>query len=486
MRSRGVLVVAGLEFLVLMALSTRYGYHRDELYFLDCARHLQLSYVDQPIFVPLVTKLSMTLFGPSLPGLRLWPALAASLTVIISGLLARELGGGRRVQLLAALATATMPIPLAAAHLMGPTAFDITATAGLALAVLRVERDPRWWLVGGLVLGVGLANKHSIGFFAVALVAGILLSGGHRLVLNRWFAAGAVIAALFLIPELWWQAGHDWATFEMTAALNRENGGLGNVPSWVIGQFLVVTLAAAWIWVAGLRTLWRSGRPIRRGLVWAYAILYVLYAVTAGAKIYYLSAAYVYLLAAGAVAVEAWLTVRKLRLWTAAVAVTVTTAAVLPIGLPVLPPADIGWTYDINETLAETEGWPQLADSVRTVWSSLPEAQRAATVLFTSNYGEAGAIDTLDRGTGMPAVVSGHNSLWWWGPGNPRATTVIAVLPGEVGDERLSGLFTSVRPVVTLTNPYGVHNQEWQGHVYLCTGPLRPWGDTWPQLRHYS
>jgi hypothetical protein len=111
-------------------------------------------------------------------------------------------------------------------------------------------------------------------------------------------------------------------------------------------------------------------------------------------------------------------------------------------------------------------------------------------VIFTADYGEAGAIDTLDRGAGMPAAVSGQNSLWWWGPGDPDASTVIAVGPGPVdGTGFADGLrreFTEVRPAATLTNPYGIHNQEWHGQIYVCTGPIRPWGQIWPLTRHYD
>ena len=190
---RRVIAVGGIVFAVLMALSARYGFHRDELYFMDCARHLQASYVDQPVLTPLLVRVSLWLFGVSLPGLHLWPALAAWATVVIAGLTAREFGGGRRAQLLAAVAIATMPALLAIDHLTGPTAFDVLAWAGLAFIVARIGRtgDCRWWLAGGVVLGLGLANKHSVGLFAVGLVAGALLSGGRRMVWNRWFAAGA-------------------------------------------------------------------------------------------------------------------------------------------------------------------------------------------------------------------------------------------------------------------------------------------------------
>jgi Dolichyl-phosphate-mannose-protein mannosyltransferase len=489
---RRVIAVGVVVFAVLMALSARYGFHRDELYFLDCARHLQASYVDQPVLTPLLAWVSLKLFGVSLPGLRVWPALAAWATVVVAGLTAREFGGGRRAQLLAAIATATMPALLAIDHLAGPTAYDVLAWAGLALIVARIGRtgDCRWWLAGGLVLGLGLANKHSVGLFAIALVAGALLSGGRRLVWNRWFLAGAAIAAVFTIPDIWWQAGHQWATIAMTRVLNQENGGPGNIGNWVIGQLIMTAVVLVWVWVAGLGFLWRSGRPPWRALAWAYGLLFVFFAVTTGAKIYYLAGAYVYLLAAGAVAIDGWLAARRGRLRNLLLATAIVTAAALPLVLPVLPAADIGWTYKVNQAEAESIGWPQLGGTVRMVWTSLPPSQRASAVIFAADYGEAGAINQLGRGTGLPTAVSGHNTYWWWGPGNPRASTVVAVAPGPMDvtgyAAYLRQFFTSVRVAATLSNPYGIHNQEWGGHVYVCTGPRRSWAQLWPRLRHYD
>jgi 4-amino-4-deoxy-L-arabinose transferase-like glycosyltransferase len=487
-----VVAVGAVVFAVLLAVATRYGFHRDELYFMECARHLQASYVDQPVLTPLLAWVSLKLFSVSLLGLRMWAALAAWATVVIAGLTAREFGGGRRAQLVAAVATATMPVVLGADHMFGPTAFDVLAWAGLALVVVRIGRtgDTRWWLLGGLILGLGLANKHSVGFLAIALFVGALLSGGRRLVLNRWFLAGAAIAAAFTIPDIWWQAQHQWATIAMTRALAQENGGLANIASWVIGQLLMTALAMVVVWVAGLRFLWRSGRPLWRALAWAYAILFVFFALTTGGKIYYLGGAYIFLLGAGAVAIDGWLAARKIRLRSLLLATALTFAVTVPVVLPVLPAGDLGGTEKLNAVLAESVGWPQLVSSVRTVWFSLPATQRSNAVVFASNYGEASAINILGQGAGLPQAVSGHNTYWWWGPGNPHATTVVAVMPGPMdggGDAAyLSKFFTSVRAVATLSNPYGLHNQEWHGHVYLCTGPRRPWGQMWPQLRQYS
>jgi 4-amino-4-deoxy-L-arabinose transferase-like glycosyltransferase len=489
---RWVLVVALAVFALLMAVSERYGFHRDELYFFDAARHLQGGYVDQPVLTPLLARVTLELFGVSMAGLRVWPALAGFATVVVGGLIARELGGGRRAQLLAALGTATMPVLLAADHLAGPTAIDMLAWAALALVVVRVGRtgEPRWWLAGGVVLGVGLTNKHSVGFFGIAILAGLLASRGRRLVANRWFLAGALIAVAFTIPDVWWQAHNGWPTIAMTRELNRENGGAGNVVAWVVGQFLMVSLAFVWTCVAGLRFLWRSRRPALRALVWAYGLLFVLFAATTGAKIYYLAGAYVYLIAAGAVAVDAWLAARARRMVVLLVALAVTTAAFLPVALPLLPARAVRKTYNLNQTAGESIGWPQLVSTVSRVWHSLPPATRARAVIFASNYGEAGAINELGRGTGLPRAVSGHNNEWWWGPGNPNATTVVAVAPGPLDVTGYAGYLRTfcgrVRTAAVLRNPYRIRNQEWDGRVFVCTDLRKPWGALWPSLRSYS
>jgi len=489
---RRVIAAGAVVFAALMAVSGRYGFDRDELYFLDCARHLQASYVDQPVLAPLLAWVSLKLFGVSLPGLRVWPALAAWATVVVAGLTAREFGGGNRAQLLAA--AGPIPVLLGADHVANTTGYELLAWAGLALVVVRIGRtgDCRWWLAGGLVAGLGVADDHSMSFFAIAVAIGALLSGGHRMIWNRWFAAGALIAVAFELPDLWWQAGHQWATIAMTGALNRENGGLANIGTWIGGQLLISALTLAGVSVIGLWCLSRSGRPLWRALAWAYALLFVLFALTSGAKIYYLGAAYIYLAAAGAVSIDGWLRARPGRLRNLVLVTAVLTAATIPLALPVLPLSGLGRTLaKANPNALETIGWPQVDRSVDAVWTSLPPSQRASAVLFADNYGLAGAINELGRGMGLPTAVSRQNSEWWWGPGNPHATTFVAVAPGPFGGgtgygSYLAQFFTSVRLAATLSNPYGLHNQQWDGHVYVCTGPRQPWAQMWPQLREYS
>ena len=412
----------------------------------------------------------------------------------MAGLIARELGGGRSAQVVAAIGVACMPALIAAGDLLEPTTFDILFWSALTLVLLRIARtgDQRYWLLAGFVLGLGLANKHSIGFFAAAVVLGLVFSGGWRILLNRWALAGFVIAILFTLPDVIWQAQHGWPTIAMTQALNQENGGLGNIPVWIIGQLLMVNIFFLWMWIKGLRVLWKSGIPMWRALVWAYAILFDVFALTTGGKIYYLAAAYVFLLAAGAVGMEGWWRRHKLPTALLGVAVFATTVFVLAIVLPILPATKINGFTSLDSALSEEVGWPQLVHTVDRVWTRLPAKERANGVIFASNYGEAGAINELGRGMGLPTAVSGHNSEWFWGPGNPRASTVVAVMPGPVDWSKkgeygyLKQFFRDVRMAATIRNPYGVHNQEWGGHVFVCTKPKQPWGTMWPRLRQYS
>ena len=168
----------------------------------------------------------------------------------------------------------------------------------------------------------------------------------------------------------------------------------------------------------------------------------------------------------------------------------VITAIELPLVLPVLPARDIGWTYGVNQELAETVGWPELVHTVDSAWRSLPTDRREHAVIFTADYGEAGAINELGRDTGLPTAVSDQNSEWFWGPGHPGTTTVLAVAPGPVDvtgyGSYLRQFFGSVRVVATLSNRAGLHNQEWDGHIYLCTDLKQTWAKTWSRLRHYS
>ena len=318
----------------------------------------------------------------------------------------------------------------------------------------------------------------------------MVVGSGRGSLRNRWFLAGALIAAACTIPDIWWQAQHGWATLSMTRALNSENGGLGNIGAFVSGQLVMALPVLIPVWWKGLRFLWRAPHATWRALAWCYPALFAFFMLTAGTKPYYLAGTYFYLLPAGIVAYEPLIASGARRVGAFIWASVVGGVAVAGFILPWVPAHDFGPASSVYADGAETVGWPQFVQTVSTAWHDLTPAQRNEGVIFTADYGEAGAINELGRPDGLPTAMSSQNSEWWWGPCKPDATTVLAVAPGpkDVTDYGgyLRQYFRSVRVVATITNSAGLHNQEWGGHLYVCTKPKESFGALWPKLRHYS
>ena len=205
-------MVAAAAFGLEMAVSARYGYVRDELYFLAAGQHLAFGYVDQPPLTPLLARVSALATGNTLVGLRVLPALGLAALVVLTAAMSRLLGAGRTGQLLAALATATCGEYLGAMHELTTTVPDFVFWAVTLLLVMRLltSQDPRWWVAIGGCIGVGSEAKWNIGFLALALAAGFLVTDARRLLRSRYLLLGGVVAAALAAPDLIWQAAHGW------------------------------------------------------------------------------------------------------------------------------------------------------------------------------------------------------------------------------------------------------------------------------------
>jgi len=251
---RPVLAIAAGLVVLELAVAGRYGFHRDELYFLAYARHLAWGYVDQPPLVPAMAKLTTALVGPSAVGIRVLPALAGGAAVVFTALMARELGGGRKAQVLAALAAATSPQLLAAFHLLSTIAFDLFFWSAILLIVVRLLRtgDERLWLAVGAVAGVGLMNKLNVAFLLFSLAAGLLWGGRGRMLRSRWLWAGAASALVIWSPNLIWNAQHHWAAFAMLRSLHQENSTLGASLVFIPAQFIVMGPVLVVLWLGGV------------------------------------------------------------------------------------------------------------------------------------------------------------------------------------------------------------------------------------------
>jgi hypothetical protein len=479
--------VAGAVAALLIGLSGRYGYHRDELYTLAAGRHLAWGYPDQPPFVAVLARLLSLVAPGSLVVLRLPSALAVAAVVVLAGLLTRELGGQRAAQALAAAAMAVAPLLLGAGHLLSTTTFDLLAWAVLLWLVVRVLRtgDHRLLLVCGAVAGLGLLNKDLVAFLLAALVVGIAVAGPRRVLASPWLWAGGAVALLLWAPYLWWQARHGWPQWQVGRAVAA--GSSGSSQPRVLFLPIQLGLVSPWlapIWITGLVRLFRD--PVLRwcrALGWAYLLLAALLLVVGG-KPYYLGGFFPVLLAAGAQPTVDWVRRRRPRLRRTLVgaALVLSAAGAVLVTLPVLPLGALHRTpivavnYDTGETIA----WPTYVGEIAGAFRGLPPAEQAGTVILTSNYGEAGAVDRYGPALGLPAAYSGHNGYWYWGPPPATVDTVVAV-----GFDRaiLERAFAEVRLVARLDNHLRIGNDEQGRPVWVCAQPRGTWSTLWPDFR---
>jgi 4-amino-4-deoxy-L-arabinose transferase-like glycosyltransferase len=486
---RPVLVTAAVGVAVLLLTAGRYGYHRDELYFLACARHLAWGFVDQPPLTPAIARLSQAVAPDYLVVLRLIPALIYGSLVLLAALTARELGAGRTGQIGASVCAAASPGLLLAGHLLSTTTPDLLAWALVTFLLIRLLRTQveRLWLAVGLTVGIGLENKWSIGFLEIGLLVGLVLTPQRRSLWTPWFAGGVLIALVLWAPNLWWQSQHDWPQIALFRSLGSSSHDLASTITWLPYQLLITGPVGAAVWVAGLyRLLKQPEARTYRAIGIAYVVLAVVLAIGAGDKQYYVAGLYVPLWGAGGRPLEGWLA-RHRAGPARAIAVTgfaVTTLLLLPGAIPVLPESAIADPGGVNPELGEQIGWPDLVSQVAGVWRSLPASERADAAIFTSNYGEAGAIDRFGPSLGLPSAYSGHNTYWWWGPPPGSTRTLVAV--GFENPAYLESTFGTVRRVGTITNPWDVQNDEQGLPIWVATDPKQPWPEIWTNFRHYD
>ena len=468
-----------------MATANRYGYHRDELYFRVAAKHPAWGYDDQPALTPLLGRLSGWAFGDDPRGLRVISAVAIAIVVVLVALIARELGAGRAGQAIAALATAASGAAMAVGHLLSTTTFDILVWVTVVLLVSRIlgGGDERQWLLVGLVAGLGLENKNLVLILLGALACGCLIDRRFGLARSRWLWAGVVLAVLLWVPNLLWQAHHGWPQLELADKIGNEDP-IGNRVGLLPLQLLLIGPLLAPLWIAGLWWLLRrnEARPYRP-LGLAYLTMLVVVFV-AGGKPYYTMGLLLALLGAGAVVAERRLVAGKTTRLRLGVVIGVSAAVAAAITLPLVPVGDLHATPipAINEDAIETVGWPALTATVASVWNRLPPAERADAVVFTGNYGEAGAVARYGPALGVRRAYSGHNAFWRFGRPRDGAAPIIVI--GYDSLQALQGSFSGCRLAARIDNGVGLDNEEQDGPVWLCAATAEPWSTLWPRLRH--
>jgi 4-amino-4-deoxy-L-arabinose transferase-like glycosyltransferase len=458
-----------------MAVADRYGWHRDELYYLASSRHLALGYVDYPPITPLLARLDQAIFPRSLPALRLLTVLAGAAIIVIAALIARELGGNRLAQTLAALAALISPMFVGANILFQTVSFDELVWAVACLLFVRLLRgaDPREWLLLGLVFGIGLETKYTVIGLGIAMLVGLLATRSRWHLATRWPWLGFGIAILLLVPNLVWQVGHHWDSVAYT--IEHRGSTDGPIFYWV-QQLLLAGPQLLPLIVMGVLWLWR-GERFRPAAVTIIAVELFFFLV--GGKAYYPAPIYPLAYAAGSIWFVDVVQQRWIRRLAVAVAVAIT-LVLLPIGLPILPAkamADSG-IWKARKDFADMYGWPDLVDQVTSVYQRLPLSDRSSVMILASNYGEAGALDFY--GHGLPPVVSAHLTYYYWAPAHMAPSTVIVV-----GYSRayLATFFGDIQQAGTITNSYGLRNEEYGKAIWICRSPLVPLDQAWPRLK---
>ncbi|MGB9079643.1 MAG: glycosyltransferase family 39 protein [Terracidiphilus sp.] len=486
-----ILLIAGLQVLVHLLTNGRYGFHRDELQFLSDARHLDWGFVAYPPLTPFLEHIGLTTFGLSLVGLRLFSVLAQAVAIVVTGLTAQDLGGGRLAQVTAALAVALSPLPLFNGTEFQYTSFDFlwwVLIAGFVVRLLRTD-NPRWWIAIGATIGIALLTKYSVIFFIVGILAGMVLSRARRYFLSPWFYGGVVLALLIFLPNFLWLVHHDFISYQFLQHIHVRDVGEGRADDFLIGQIRVcINVVAAPLALAGLILFLRDRRY--RMLAWMYLVPFGLFYFGKG-RHYYVAAVYPMLLAMGAVGSARWLatlpTLARRSIATAFFAGLALCGTY--IGAIVLPLANSGPLRDFalahNGDLREEFGWDNLVRTVAQIRDSLPPEQQAHLGITTANYGEYGAIEMLGPAYSLPAPIGTTNSEWLRDYPTPPPTTIIAL---GITREQADSIFTNCRWAGHNGNPLGIRNEESVDHpdIFVC-GPSRmPWQQLWKEHKNFG
>lgn len=475
---RGVWLIAGLLALVLLVLAPRYGWHRDELYFLEAGRHLAWGYVDQPPLTPFLARIADTLASGNLVVLRFLPAVAAGAAVAVGTAMVREMGGSRRSQIAGAGTLAAGGFLVGTGHLLSTATFDLLAwmvVLWLTARMLRT-RQPRLWIAIGLVAGIAMLNKSLVVMLGIALVIGLAAARRWDLLRSPWIVAGTLLAAAIALPNLLWQASNGWPQLEMSQRISERLGAENRI--------LLIPLQILFVGPAFIGLLWRGVRWLRSGggrshyetFLWVFVAGMAITLLTGG-RPYYPVPLTLMLVLAGIVAFDqSGRDAGDLR-----GLIVVNGVLSLLIALPVLPVSMANIPSNVNETLAETIGWPELVAQIAATVDSMPNTERDSVVILTASYGEAGAVDRFGPSYGLPRSYSAHNSYADFRQPTDDSATVVAV---RYHPDTLAPHFATCRKVAEVDNGYGVDNEAQGQPIVICRGLRTNWDEVWPKLRH--
>jgi hypothetical protein len=494
-----VLAIALITVGLLLAIVGRYGYFRDELYYLACGKHPAWGYVDQPPLIAWIAWLLAHSTSQSLFAIRLLPALAIGLSVYLVSRVAQELGAGRFAMIATAILMAIMPLALCFGHLFTMNAFDYPLWLALAWITLRIENtgNPRLWIAFGALAGLTILNKYDVLFFLAALLVGVLLTPWRQWLANRWFWCAVALTVVIALPNFLWQQSHGFPFLELIGNIRRNGRDISPPPLGFLGQQLQIVNPLSFL-AALAGTVWLLQRSRFRAIGVAFLAFYLLLEAL-GAKNYYLGPIYPMVFAAGAVAIEEW-SARRGR-WAAVTFVGLSVALTLlslPIAIPILSPMQFE-TYTrithieqpkfehqlqgpLPQIYADMFGWPEMVEKTAAIYNALPPEQQRNTAIWAANYGVGGALYFFGPRYGMPDPIGPHQSFYFWGPRNYHSPDLIIL--GDHNPDSAREVCDSVQVVGRSDHPLARPSEHFD--IYYCRGLHIDLQADWPKLKRFN
>jgi len=489
-RSTAIIIgVLSISKLVLhLFVNGRYGYFRDELWYIACSEHLDWGYVDQPPLIAVTVRLSRILFGDSLQALRLPATLAGVAVIIFAVLIAREFGGRKYAMWLTGICLLAGGIWLSLSYLMTMNIYEHAIWTACAYSIVRFinTRNPRYWLWFGVLAGVGLETKYSTGVFGLAIIVGLLLTRERKVFLDKWIWLGGAAAFLIFVPNLLWNIHYHWPFLELMRNIRAEGRDVALPPlQFMMQQALIVLPISYLACLAGIGWLFFAERGRNyRVLGWTFLTVLLFFMATHG-KHYYVAPIYPMVIAAGAVGIESWLTspARRRVGWTFAGVIAVSGALFAPMSIPLLQvdtylryqaasPIKVPVTEHsharaaLPQTYADQFGWTEIVEATVHAYREIPPQEQKDCAIFAQDYGAASAIDFFGPKYGLPKVISGDRSYFLWGPRGYSGQCMVIL---DDRRERLEELFQKVEYITTSApNSYALESEL---PVYICHGP---------------
>lgn len=499
-------LTSAITFLLiyLSAFNKSYGYFIDEFYYIACANNPAFGYVDHPPLAPLMLTVFQFIFGTSLYAIRFLPALAVAASVFYTGILTKEIGGNKFAQPLAACSLAAMPVTIAFGTFYSMNAFEPLLAVLLLLIIVRLIKsgNNKLWIHAGIVMGLGMMNKHTFGVFIIALLLALILSGKWKLIFNKWFILGGLVGFIIFLPNIIWQILNNFPSLEFYRNISADKNVFTPPVDFIMGQIMYMSPSIAPVWLIGSFYLFFSKRfKDYLFLSILFAGLFIFMMLSGTSRPDRLAFAYPAAFVSGALFFESVVSKFNLRLLRAPMFVFIFTG--LALSIPILLPYfsyDFSQKYTLwlgintelergkkpplHQIIADRIGWEEKVKLVVNAYNSLSKEDKKNTIISAGNYGQAGAIELFGKPYNLPPVACAHNTYYLWSKDRVNGN-ILLQLDDDISYEGLTRLFDKVEmhPSIFKNNYVSFHENNLV--VFICRGPKVPIIEMLKRSKHF-